>query len=109
MNTKSLFDFITKLEEMCKACNSEDVVRDFSGTCSKSAVLSQLISDARELIQYGEYQIALENLLDNLTEYELKLDAQTLDFAVRAFENNIPMYSKNALAALKKDDVGGAV
>lgn len=102
MKIESLLDFIAKLEEMRKVCNPEDMVRDSSGTYSKAEVLSHLISDARQLIQYGEYKIALENLLDNLAEYELKLDDQTLAFAVRAFDNNISIRNKKALESLKK-------
>ena len=91
MKIESLLDFITKLEEMRKECNPAEV-------------LSNLISDANYLIQYGEYKIALENLLDNLAEYELKLDDQTLDLAICAFDNNISLRNKGALAALQKDD-----
>lgn len=80
------------------------MVRDSRGTYPKAEVLSNLISDANYLIQYGEYKIALENLLDNLAEYELKLDDQTLDLAICAFDNNISLRNKGALAALQKDD-----
>lgn len=102
MNIESLLDFINKLEEMRKACNPEDMVRDSSGTYPKTQILAYLISDAKQLIKYGEYKIALENLLDNLAEYELKLDDKTLDFAARAFGNNISIRNKKALAVLKK-------
>lgn len=104
MKIESLLDFITKLEEVRKECNPEDMVRDSRGTYPKAEVLSNLISDANYLIQYGEYKIALENLLDNLAEYELKLDDQTLDLAICAFDNNISLRNKGALAALQKDD-----
>ena len=46
------------------------------------------------LIQYGEYRIALENLLDNLAEHEITLDDQILDLAVCAFDNNISLHDK---------------
>lgn len=104
MKIESLLDFITKLEEMRKACNPEDPVRDSSGTYSKAEVLSHLISDARQLILYGEYRIALENLLDNLAEYEITLDDQILDLAVCAFDNNISLHDKKALAAIQRDE-----
>lgn len=89
MNIKSLLDFLSEIEEMCKACNPEDMVRDSCGTYPKAQILSYMISDAKHLIKYGEYKIALENLLDNLAEYELKLDDETLEIAACAFGNNI--------------------
>lgn len=104
MKIESLLDFVAKLEEMRKACDAEDMVRDSCGTYPKNEVLSDLIKDARYLIQYGEYRIALENLLDNLAEYEITLDDQTLNLAVCAFGNNIARRDKEALAALQKDD-----
>lgn len=107
MNTKSLLDFLSELEEMRKACNPEDMVRDSCGTYPKAQILSCLISDAKHLIKYGEYKIALENLLDNLAEYELKLDDETLEIAACAFGNNISTRNKKALADLKKDEING--
>ena len=69
MKIESLLDFITKLEEMRKECNPEDMVRDSRGTYPKAEVLSNLISDA-----------------------------------ICAFDNNISLRNKGALAALQKDD-----
>lgn len=104
MKIERLIGFITKLEEMRKMCNPEDMVKDSCGTYPKNEVLANLIKDARYLIQYGEYRIALENLLDNLAEYEITLDDQTLDLAVCAFDNNISLHDKKALAALQRDE-----
>lgn len=43
-------------------------------------------------------------MLDNLAEYEITLDDQTLDLAVCAFDNNLSLHDKKALAALQRDE-----
>ena len=47
MKIESLIGFITKLEEMRKMCNPEDMVKDSCGTYPKNEVLANLIKDAR--------------------------------------------------------------
>ncbi len=104
MVLKDLSDFITKIEEMYEACNSEKMVRDAAGIYSAKSILGHLIADAKELMKYGEYQIALENLLENLSEVSFPLDRETVDLARRAFGENFSFYHQSLLSAFQNAD-----
>jgi hypothetical protein len=86
MNKEYFEQFVDELECLSQNCESHECVSDSAGTYSKAIVLGHLVTEARELIKYGEYRIALENLLENLNEVSLKLDNATINLARLALE-----------------------
>jgi len=64
--------------------------------------LESFVFECKELIKYGEYMIALENLLDNLSEVSILLDNKTIDFARLAFGEQITEYHETLLKTLNK-------
>ncbi len=44
----------------------------------KEKIVNQILKDAKELIFYGEWFVAFENILDNLFEYNIKLEKKEL-------------------------------
>ena len=85
----SLQRFISRIEDMLEECKAENTVCDTSGKYSKFDALSAILTDAKELIKFGEYQIALENMLENLFELSIHLDKDTLLLARLAFGEEI--------------------
>lgn len=63
----------------------------------------ELLSDARELENYGERRIALENLLENLLEINIKLNAELIDCANEAFSDAKSEYDKELINDLKNN------
>lgn len=49
-----------------------------------NSLISSIINDAEELIKYGEYKIALENMLDLLSEYNIMIDRDISALAHKA-------------------------
>lgn len=102
MLLKPLLSFVSEIEEILMECGADDVVYDSSGSYSKSSFLSSVISDAKELIKYGEYQIALENMIDNLLEVSITLDKETVILARQAFGEEISSQNERVLEALER-------
>lgn len=78
-----LEEFIKQIEELSKANDKKDYVRDSRGSYLKSSYLDNLITETRELMKYGEYKIALEMMLDNLDEVSIVLDEKMIHLARR--------------------------
>lgn len=92
MNKNYLNQFVQQIEELSRACGSDEMVKDEAGTYSKASYLNNIISDAKGLIRYGEYRIALENMLDNLQEVSILLDKRTYELARKAFGERDGLY-----------------
>lgn len=58
------FEFINQIEELMRESDKEEYVLDEAGMYLKVLYLEHLISEARELIKYGESKIALENMVE---------------------------------------------
>lgn len=86
MRKEFLEEFLNQIELLAEEGNKEEVVKDTAGSYLKSSWIKHMVSDARELVKYGEYEIALENILENLNEVSLRLDEQTMELARQAFE-----------------------
>lgn len=89
MNKEYVDEFIKELEKRSKVCDSDKYVNDKAGAYLESAVLEDLILEAKELIQYGELEVALENILENLHELSISLDTKIIDLARRAFGKKV--------------------
>ena len=96
----SLQRFISRIEAMLEECNAENTVCDTSGKYSKCDALLTILTDAKELIKFGEYQIALENMLENLFELSIHLDKDTLLLARLAFGEEISLKNERLLEKL---------
>ena len=84
-----LDEFINEIELLSKSRKYEDYVEDSSGIYQKCIVLEHLVSEARELVSYGEYKIALENILDNLHEVSITLDKKIIALARKAIGEKV--------------------
>jgi len=101
MNKTLCDEFISQIENLSKTIRSDDLVRNRFGTYSKVHVLEHLVLQARRLIEYGEYAIALENMLSNLDEVPITLDEKTINLARQAFGEKITEETKLLLESLK--------
>lgn len=92
MNQEVFDKFILKVMSTYN-CSNDDNLKEIMKNC---------ISDAQNLADYGELRIALENLLENILEYELYLDDKQIELAESAFGKNITDYDRKLLELLKK-------
>ena len=89
MNKEILENFISNIEEIKKNSDRNEVVSDKVGQYNKVAYIERVITESRELIKHGEKRIALENMLENMNEVGIVLDAYTISLARGAFGENI--------------------
>ena len=54
----------------------------------KTDQVKLFIADAKELIEYNEWRVALENLLENLYEVDYKIDIKTYNLIKEAIIKN---------------------
>lgn len=94
--------FIDKIEDLMEQSDEEEYIQDEAGTYLKSSYLRDLILETRRLTKYGEYKIALENMLENLSEVSIPLDKVTIELAYRAFDRQISSYIEHLLSKLIK-------
>ena len=100
MNRDCLIKFIYHIEELAKVSDKSDYVQDSLGRYNKVTYLEDCIIEAKRLIAYGESQIALENMLENLYEVSIQLDKDVVDLARQAFGMQIPPNIENLLSKL---------
>jgi hypothetical protein len=102
MNRDFLDEFINQLEKIMEVSNKDEYVQDSKKSYLKIFYLENLIIEAKELIGYGEYVIALENMLENLNEVSILLDKYIVNLARQAFGEQITMYMEELLKKLTK-------
>lgn len=102
MNKKLLDEFITHIEDVMKRSNENDYVKDSKGYYPKAIYMKNLIFEAKELIKYGEDEIALENMIENLNEASIFIDKDTINLARQAFEGKIQAGTEKTLNSLTK-------
>lgn len=100
MNKEFLEQFIFQIEEIKKKSDGDAVVYDKLGQYNKEIYIENIILETRELIQHGESQIALENLLENINEVGIMLDIDTITLARNAFGENFSPYIEKLLKAM---------
>lgn len=80
-------EFIDILESFSRKANEGAFYTHSRGEkCNEKQYLEHLVKEARELIKYNEWHVALENTVDNLLEIDYKLDSNVLDLASAAFK-----------------------
>lgn len=65
---------IDGLEKLAGTVDESSIVKDSMGIYNEKDYLLHIVKDARHLIRYGEWYIAVENTIDNLCEVDYKLD-----------------------------------
>lgn len=100
MNQEFLEQFLFQIEELKGQSDRSAVVNDEFGEYDKVTYIENVLSETRELIKHREKRIALENLLENINEVGIALDADTITLARKAFGENISPYNEELLKAL---------
>lgn len=90
MDSILLNEFIDYIEKQMEQTNEQIYVQDDKGIYQKDLYIKNIISETKELIKYGEGVIALENMLDNLCEVSLSIDAPAIDIIRKAFNGMVP-------------------
>lgn len=90
MDNTLLNEFIDYVEKQLGQTNKQEYICDGRGTYQKDLYVDNIISETRELIKYGETVIALENMLDNLCEVSLFIDAHAINLIRRTFNGMVP-------------------
>ncbi|GEM_PF-1812432 len=80
-------EFINELELLSETINSDSIVKDVFNSYNELKYIERLIKEARELIQYNEWIIALENTISNLFEIDYKLNINLINLAIDAFKS----------------------
>ena len=70
----------------------------------KDLYVKDVISETKELIKYGEGVIALENMLDNLFEVSLFIDAHAIEFIRKAFNGIVQEQIETTLKCFTDSD-----
>ena len=84
--TKAI-EFIDMLEVLSQRATEDILWTDSRGKkYNEKQYLEHLVKEARELIKYNEWLVALENAVDNLLEIDYKLDSNVLALASAAFK-----------------------
>jgi hypothetical protein len=81
---KNTIDFIDQLEILAKTVDENGLVSDSVGEYNAKEYLTSIVYEARDLLKYNEWIIALEISLDNLYEVNYQLDDESIDFAKNA-------------------------
>lgn len=84
MNKEAIERFIEYMENMILLCEKE-YVRDSRGCYLKDEYLKGIVTEAKRLIKYGEAEIALENILENLSEVSIDIDQEAANLVKQAF------------------------
>lgn len=85
MNTETVSRFIEYIEEMILLCEDGEYVTDSRGCYPKDEYLKRIAAEAKELIKYGEAEIALENMLENLNEVSIGINKEAAQLLKQAF------------------------
>ncbi|MDE7359906.1 MAG: hypothetical protein K2N39_10860 [Lachnospiraceae bacterium] len=84
MDKEAVDKFIEYIENMILLCK-EEYVRDSRGCYLKDEYLKGIVMEAKGLIKYGEAAIALENILENLSEVSIDIDREAAKLVKQAF------------------------
>ena len=84
MSIEAVDKFIEYIEDMILLCE-EEFVRDSRGCYPKDEYIKSIVAEAKDLIKYGEAAIAIENILENLSEVSISIDKEAAKLVKQAF------------------------
>lgn len=103
MNKALLDEILKHIEKLIKQSDESEYVKDARGSYSKVEYINNLVAEAKELIKYGEFEIALENMLENLNEVSIFIDEETANLARLAFGSKISVEMQKIINSLVKE------
>lgn len=103
MNKALLDEIVKHIEKLIKQSDKSEYVKDARGSYLKVEYMSNLLAEAKELIRYGEFEIALENMLENLSEVSIFIDEETANLARQAFGSKISVKMQKIIKSLVKE------
>ena len=78
-------EFVKRIEILIASIEDSQTVKDSAGDeLNEKEYLRYIINNASDLLNHGEWLIALEDLLDNLAEVNYKLDIDIWSLAKSA-------------------------
>ena len=103
VGSEKTIEFVDSLSRQAENVNISSTVQDSLGKqYNEKEYLNNIIESAYQFIEYGEWQIALENTLDNLCEVNYKLNSDLLDSAKAALLYSQDMgYPSDRLSLIK--------
>ena len=90
MNKALLNELLEYIEMQLKLNNKQEQVEDDKGSYQTNDYIDNVISETKELIEYNEVVIALENMLENLYEVSLCIDDHVRELIYDIFAGEIP-------------------
>lgn len=103
MNKQLLDEVVKHIEKLIKQSDESEYVEDAKGSYQKIEYMSNLVVEAKGLIKYGEFEIALENMLENLNEVSISIDEETANLARQAFGSKISVEMQKIINSLVKE------
>lgn len=64
--------------------------------------IKHAVQEAKELAKYGETRIALENLLENIIEERVSLNANQIQLVKDSFEGSLTEYNKKLINSIER-------
>lgn len=89
---------------MILLCEDGEYVTDSRGCYPKDAYLKSIVAEAKELIKYGEVEIALENIFENLSEASIDIEKEAAQLLQQAFGEKYEYAEKGAIRTTKKGE-----
>ena len=102
MQKELVNEFVKCIEKLMEQSDETDYVQDTKGRYLKVTYMKNLISEAQELIKYGEIEVALENMLENLNEASIFIDEETANLVRKAYGSEISVGMEKVLDLLVK-------
>lgn len=99
MNIEAVDKFIEYIEGMIPLGKGEHV-RDSRGCYPKDEYIKGIVAEAKELIKYGEVEVALENILENLSEVSIGIDHEAVQLVKQAFKEKYSNRIERILSSL---------
>ena len=103
MNKALLDEIVKHIEKLINQSDESEYVKDARGSYLKVEYMSNLVAEAKGLIKYGEFEIALENMLENLSEVSIFIDEETANLARQAFGSKISVKMQKIINSLVKE------
>lgn len=83
-------DYFIALLEQLMIHNSKQLT-------SNKDMINFFVDEARELAEYGELRIALENLLENMIDIDAEFTDEMIETIIKAFGQTISEYDKRLI------------